>query len=108
MKTVLSCFNCGREGHVAQDCWRRPTHKGSVGRDTDNMFGSVSRNTHYKGSVGRDTDNVFWSVSRDTRCKDSDGRDTLNLSRAQGKGWIMSGNDRKELSSNLTTALLMK
>ena len=36
--------------------------------------------------------------------KDGVGRDTNNLSRAQSKGWIRSGNDRRELSSNPTTA----
>ena len=104
VKTVISCFNCRREGHVARNCRRRPTYKGSVGRDTDNVFGSVGRDTQYKGSVGRDTDNVFGSVGRDARCKDDVGRDTVNLSRAQGKGWNRSGNDRRELSSNPTTA----
>jgi len=84
VRTVLSCFNCGRDGHVARDCRRRPTYKGSVGRDTDNVFGSVGRDAQYKGSVGTDTDNVFGSVGRDTRCKVSVDGDTDNLSRAQG------------------------
>ena len=70
----------------------------SVGRDTDNMFGSVGRDTQYKGSVGRDTDNVFGSV----------GRDTNNLNRVQGKRWIRSGNDKRELLSNPTTTHWMK
>jgi len=72
VKAVLSCFNCGREGHIAKDCRRRPAYKGSVGRDTQ-----------YRGGVGRDTD---------------------NSSRAQGKGWIRSGNDGRGSSSNPTTA----
>ena len=88
---------CGCEGHVARDCRRRPTYKGGVGRDTDNMFGSVGRDTQYKGSVGRDTP-----------CKDGVSRDTDNLCTAQGKGWIRSGNDRREFSSNPTTARPMK
>jgi hypothetical protein len=37
-KAILSCFSCVREGHIARDCRRRPTHKGSVGRDTEKMF----------------------------------------------------------------------
>ena len=67
---------------------------------------SVGRDTQYKGSVGRDIDNVFGSVGRDI-CKDSVGTDTNNLSRAQGKGWIRLGDDRRELSSNPTTACRM-
>ena len=79
VKAVLSCFNCGREGHVAKDCRRRPTCKGSVGRDTDNVFGSVGRDTQYRSNVGRDTG---------------------NLSTARNKGWVRSGNDRRDLSCN--------
>jgi len=108
VRTVLSCFSCGREGHVARDCQRRLTYKSSVSRDADNMFGSVGRDTQYKGSVARDTDNVFVSVCRDTCCKDDVSRDTDNLSRSQGKGWIRSGNYRRELSSNPTTAHRLK
>jgi hypothetical protein len=69
MKAVLSSFNCGREGHVAKDCRRRPTYRGSVGRDTDNrpMCETVGTDTQYRGSVGRDTDNMCESVGRDTR-----------------------------------------
>jgi hypothetical protein len=82
-KAILSCFGCGREGHIARDYRRRPTDKGSVGRDTEKMFKSVSRDTRYRGNVGTDTD-----IS----------------SGAQGKGWIRSGNDGRESSSNPTTA----
>jgi hypothetical protein len=92
VKAVLICFSCGREGHIAKDCRRTPTCKGSVGRDSqfgtgvgrDKRYGSgVGRDTHYRGSVGRDVDNT---------------------GRAQGKGWIRSGNDGWELPSNPTTA----
>lgn len=83
VKAVLSCFNCGREGHIAKDCRRRPMYKGGVGRDTDKGFESVGRDTQYKGGVSRDT---------------------YNSSRAQGKGWNRSGNDGRESSSNQATA----
>jgi hypothetical protein len=53
-------------------CWQRPTYKGGVGRDTDNVFGGVSRDTQYKGGISRDTN---------------------NSSRAQGNFWIRLGND---------------
>ena len=94
-------------------------HRGGFGRDTDNACGSVGRDTRYKSCVGRDTDNACGSVGRDTRYKsgvgrDTDnacgsvGRDTDNSNRAQCKGWIRSGNDGQELSSNSTAALPVK
>ena len=67
VRAILSCFNCGREGHIARDCRRRPTYKGSVGRDTDNVFGSAGRDTRDKDRVGRDTGNAFRSVGRDAQ-----------------------------------------
>jgi len=81
VKAVLSCFNCGREGHVARNCRWRPTHKDGIGRHTQ-YEGSVSRDAQPRGGVGRDTE---------------------KLSRAQGKGWIRPGKDGRELSSNPTT-----
>jgi hypothetical protein len=44
VKTVLSCFNCGREGHLARNCRQRPAHKVGVGRDT-----------RFKAGTGGDT-----------------------------------------------------
>jgi hypothetical protein len=87
VKAILSCFNCGRERHVAKDCRQRTKYNGSAGRDTDNVFGSVGRDAQYKDGAGRGTD---------------------NCNRAQGKGWVRSGNDRRELSSNPTTARRIK
>jgi hypothetical protein len=78
VKAVLSCFNCGH-GHVAKDCRRRPTYNSGAGRGA-HMSG-VRRDTEYRGGVGRDTDNL----------------------ESKAKGWIMSGNDRRELSSNPMT-----
>ena len=87
VKAVNSCFNCGREGHIAKDCRRKPTLRGGVGRDTDNTCESVGRDTRYMSGAGRGTD---------------------NSNRAQGKGWIRSGNDGRELSSNPTAARRFK
>jgi hypothetical protein len=86
VKTVLSCFNCGREGHIARNC-RRPTNKVGIGRDTENEFGSVGR---------------------DACLKDGVGRDAIKFSGTQNKGWVRSGNDRRELSSNPATARRLK
>jgi len=114
VKTVLSCFNCVREGHVVKDCLRRPTYRSGVGRDTDNLFGSAGRDTQFRSGVGRDTNNWFGSVGRDTQfrsgvgryaqCRGGVGRDTENFNTARNKGCARSGNDRRELSSNPTTA----
>jgi hypothetical protein len=56
VKAVLSCFICGHTGHVARDCRRRPTLNCNIGRD----IGKV-RDSRFKGSIGRDTDNEFGS-----------------------------------------------
>ena len=86
MKSVLSCFNCGREGHIARNC-QKPTRKVDIGKDIENEFGSVGR---------------------DARLKDGVGRDAIKFSGTQSKGWVRSGNDRRELSSNPTTARRLK
>ena len=86
MKSVLSCFNCGREGHIARNC-RKHTRKVDIGKDIENEFGSVGR---------------------DARLKDGVGRDTIKFSGTHSKGWVRSGNDRRELSSNPTTARRLK
>jgi len=54
--------------------------------------------------VSVDTDNLFGSVGRDTQFRSGVGRDTENFNTARNKGWVRSGNDRRELSSNPTTA----
>ena len=82
VRAVMSCFNCGREGHIARDCRRKPIFKAGVGRDT-----------RYEGSVGRDT-----------RCENGVGRDTNNVNKPPCKGWTRSGNGERELSSNQTAA----
>jgi Zinc knuckle. len=118
VKAVLSCFNYGCEDHVAKDCWRRPTYKDGVSRDTDSVCGSVSRDTdmggivgrvtQYRGGVSRGTDSMCGSVSRDTRYRGDVGRDTDELSRAQVKGWIRLENDGKKLLSNPMTVCCNK
>jgi hypothetical protein len=91
----VSCFNCGREGHVARNC-RRPTHKVGIGRDTKDVFGSVGRDTQFRAGVGRDT-----------RYRGSFGRGIVSTGRA-GKDWIRSGNDRRVSSSNPTITRRLK
>jgi hypothetical protein len=89
VRIVASCFNCGRDGHVVRDCRRRPTSNAGAGRGSG-FNASVGRDTEFIGGTGRGTHT------------DGVGRDTKN--RAQGKGWIKSGNGRRELSSNPMTA----
>jgi hypothetical protein len=87
VRTVLSCFNCGREGHVAKYCRRRPTHKASVGRGTDDEPGSAVRDPRGNAGVARDIE---------------------EFSGAPSKGWVRSGNDRRTLASNPSTARCLK
>jgi hypothetical protein len=75
--------NCGREGHVAKYCRRRPTPKASVGRDTDDGPRSAVRASRGNAGVGRDAD---------------------DFCRALSKGWVRSGNDRRAVASNPSTA----
>ena len=63
VKAVLNCFNCSPEGHVANDCRRRPTYKDSVGRDTE-----------YRGCVGRDTDKFNRARDKNWIRSGNDGR----------------------------------
>ena len=46
----------------------------AVSVDTDNLFGSVGRDTQYRSGVGRDTDNLFGRVGRDTQYRGGVGR----------------------------------
>jgi hypothetical protein len=89
VRLVASCFNCGRDGHIARDCRRRPTSNVGAGRGSG-FNASVGRDSGFIGGTGRGT---HLSVV---------GRDTDN--RAQGKGWFKSGNGRRELSSKPTAA----
>ena len=68
VKAVNSCFNCGREGHIAKDCRRKPTLRGGVGRRTDNTC----------GSVGRDTDNSNRAQRKGWIRSENDGRELSN------------------------------
>jgi hypothetical protein len=86
VNSFLSCFNCGREGYIARNC-RKSTRKVGIGRDTENEFGSVGR---------------------DAALQDGVDRDAIKVSGTQSKGWIRSRNDRRELSSNPTTARRLK
>jgi len=86
VKSVLSCFNCGRESNIARNC-RKPARKVGIGKDIENEFGSVGRAA---------------------RLKDGVGRDAITFSGTQSKGWVRSGNDRRKLSSNPTTARRLK
>jgi len=86
VKSVLSCFNCGREGHRARN----------------------RRKSMRKVGFGKDIENEFGSVGRDARLKDGVGRDAIKFSGTQSKGWVRSENDRRELSSNPTTARRLK
>ena len=67
------------------------------------LHGTVSGDRRTK-AVSVETLTMCLGVSVDTQYKGSVGRHTDNLCRAQGKGWIRSGNDRRELSRNPTTA----
>jgi len=86
-KAINRRFNCGPEGHVAKYCRRRPTHRSGFGRQTENPYGSVGKDTRYKSGVGRDTNK-------------SNG--------AQCKGWIRSENDGRRLWSKPTAARRIK
>jgi hypothetical protein len=103
----LRCSRCNKLGHAASKCMELNKFSPSNVRTVLSCFncgreGHVAkycrqRPTH-KASVSRGTDDEPGSAVRDSE----------EFSRAQSKGWVRSGNGRRALASNPSTAHHLK
>jgi len=98
----LRCNKCNKLGHMANRC------SNSDRFPVPNVKAVLSCfNCGREGHVAKDCQQKLMykvGVGRDTQYRGGVSRDTDNSGRAQSKGWIRSGNDRRELSSNPMSA----